>query len=212
MVKNSVLNILNLSYTTAASLVADESKRWRHPGFIERSSDQDVQCLWPSGWMVSGSRTMSLFFFWLEAYIMTLAWIMVLHSTYHSTPGHSKQSYYLGCSFWVWMLKPDEKKVLELHISCDVSKSLCLMPAGLASTWRITRGAALNLRCSLWFDAKIVRLMCFCAWNPGNWDSISPPSTTIALAWCFDLRLMQCFSTETTRGSQDRCGHGTCRR
>ena len=60
---------------------------------------------------------------------------------------------------------------------------------------------------SMMWWAKIVHWTCFFCWacNPGNWDSTSPPSTTIALAWCFDLsRMMQRFFSPLKKVAADR--------
>ena len=137
------------------------------------------------GWFLfEGSRTMSLLF---PGWKDTLTW----KNAAIGPPGHSEQSHYLGCGFWVGMLKWEENFL-------EFTKSLCLMPTGLVTIWRLTRGAAPKIF-AVFYDVmekhRSLDVVFFCwAWNPGNWDSISPPSTTIALAWCFDLsRMMQRF-------------------
>ena len=129
--------ILVISYKHPSKQTV-ESKRWRHPGLIERSSDQDVQCLWPSGGMVSCSEGHG------QCRVPFDPQVIPSRATIWAA------AFELGCSIW-------EDNFLEF------TKSLCLMPTGLVTTWRLTKGAALesSLFSMMWWT-KIVQLeVCF---------------------------------------------------
>ena len=149
------------------------------------------------GWFLfEGSRTMSLLF---PGWKHTLTW----KNAAIGPPGHSEQSHYLGCGFWVWMLKfKREEDFLELTSRCGWCPQVWWPPEDLRGVLHQKS----SLFSMMWW-AKIVHWTCFFlwAWNPGNWDSTSPPSTTIALAWCFDLsRMMQRFFSPLKKVAADR--------
>ena len=185
-----------------------ESKRWRHPGFIERSSDQDVQCLWPSGGMVLVRRVTDnvVVVSWLEAYID-------MKKCCHWTP----RSFRAEPLFGLRLLSLDAQ-IQTRGEFFGAYKSLWLMSTGLVTTWRLTRGAAPKIF-AVFYDVMsknrsldVFFLLGLQSWKLRfNLSAFNHYRTGLMLRPQSNDAVVF-FSTEKSRGWQDRCGHSTCRR
>ena len=183
--------ILVISYKHPSKQTV-ESKRWRHPGLIERSSDQDVQCLWPSGGMVSCSEGHG------QCRVPFDPQVIPSRATIWAA------AFELGCSIW-------EENFWSLQSRCVWCPQVWWPPEDLR------RVLHLNLRCFLWcdeqksFNWRCVFLLGLESWKLRfNLSAFNHYRTGLMLRPQSNDAAV--FFSEKSRGWQDGCGHGTCRR